>query len=395
MRALLLALLTLLAGAAPARAQSARDGAPASGPARAQPGAAPLPVVVCDSHHHVLRHWLEASAAGTLPARGVEVVHFDAHPDMGPPPNPVLRAWRAQPSVLVAAVDIESFQLAAAWVGLVRRITWLRPPWAFQLRDGVRRFRVGADARGVLQVDDPDDYYVLDGRYAPTAALHDQVDVELAVLALPDAPPGAPLHDGPAILDVDLDGFATRNPAADRLRAAGFTVAELVRIRSAFARERLDLPADPVARSAALGVLLEALRGVASASVVDQLAGAARLWWMGVPAADLWFLYGLLVDEARALPLDVLLEQGRTLVGLPERSADAAEIAATAAQLGELVASGAVRPALVTIARSANDGYTPRAALPAIEWAFLDALRAAHPALELRYDPGLAPLPRP
>jgi hypothetical protein len=350
---------------------------------------------VCDSHHHVLRHWLEASAAGTLPPGDVEVVHFDAHPDMGPPPRPIQRSWRSRPSVLVAAVDIESFQLAAAWVGLVRRVVWLRPAWAFQLADGERRFRVGADATGVLRVDDPDDYYVLDGRYAPTAALRDPVEVELAVLALPAASPGAPLHEGPAVLDVDLDGFATRNPAAERLRAVGFTDAELVRIRSAFARDGLDLPADPVARSAALGVLLEALRGVASASVADQLAGAARLWWMGVPAADLWFLYGLLVDEARGLPLDVLLEQGRTLVGLPERGADAGAIAATAAQLAELVASGAVRPALVTIARSADDGYTPHAALPAIEWAFLDALRAAHPALDVRYDPGLAPLPRP
>ena len=54
-----------------------------------------------------------------------------------------------------------------------------------------------------------------------------------------------------------------------------------------------------------------------------------------------------------------------------------------------------MRPALVTIARSANDGFTPHTALPAIEWRFLDALRAAHPAVEIRYDRGLVPLPRP
>ena len=356
---------------------------------------APLPVVVCDSHHHVLRHWLEASEAARLPAGGVSVIHFDAHPDMGPPRAPIARAWRAQPERVVAAVDIESFQLAAAWLGLVRRIVWLRPPWAFQLRDGVRRFHVGLDAEGVLQVDEPDDYYVFEGRYAPTASLREAVGLELTVIALPTALPGAPLHDGAAILDVDLDGFATRNPAADRLRAVGFRDAELVRIRSAFARERLDLPPDPVARMAALQRLLAALEGVAGESLWGQLAGAFRLWWMGVPAGDLWFLYGLLADAERALPVDVLLEEGRTLVGLPERSASAPEIAATAAQLADLVASGAVRPALVTIARSANDGFTPHAALPAIEWAFLDALRAAHPDLDVQYDAGLAPLPRP
>jgi hypothetical protein len=116
---------------------------------------------------------------------------------------------------------------------------------------------------------------------------------------------------------------------------------------------------------------------------------------MGVHASDLWFLYGLLADESRGLPLGVLLDEGRTLVGIPERAADPDAIAATASQLAGLVASGAVRPALVTIARSANDGYTPHEALPAIEAAFLEALRAAHPALEVRYDRGLAPLARP
>src|SRR4029453_11629971 len=141
--------------------------------------------------------------------------------------------------------------------------------------------------------------------------------------------------------------------------------------------------------------VLAALEAVASGGLVAQLEGAAQLWWMGVSAADLWFLYGLLADAERGLPMEVLLEHGRTLVGLPERSADAAEIATTAAQLAALVASGAVRPALVTIARSANDGYTPVGAWPRIEWRMLDALRAVRPELELRYDRGLQPAPRP
>jgi hypothetical protein len=351
-------------------------------------------VVVCDSHHHVLRHWLEASEAGLLSASGVTVVHFDAHPDMGPPPRPIPRALRARPGALVAQVDIESFQLAAAWVGLVNRVVWLRPPWAFQFPDGARRFHVGADPDGRLQVDEPADYYVLEGRYAPTASLREPVDLELLVLALPTALPGVPLHDGPAILDIDLDGFATRNPAADRLRAAGFSDVELVRIRHAFARERIALPEDPDARRAALERLLAALDAIASGDLAAQLAGAARVWWMGVSAADLWFLYGLLSDDARALRVDVLRKEGLTLVGLPERSADPGEIADTAAALAALLARGAVRPALITIARSANDGFTPREAWPAIEWSLLDALRAARPDLEIRYDRGLRPAPR-
>jgi hypothetical protein len=236
---------------------------------------------------------------------------------------------------------------------------------------------------------------VLEGYYAPTSALRDAVPLELAVHALPAARPGVALHTGPAILDVDLDGFATRNPAADALRAAGFSDAELARIRQTFARDRLALPDDPEGRRAALERLLSALDSVASGGLAAQLAGAARVWWMGVRAADLWFLYGILADPARAGSAESLREHGLVLVGLPERAADPAEIRATAAQLAALLESGAVRPALVTIARSANDGYTPHAAWPAIEWTLLDALRAVRPDLELRYDRGVYPAPRP
>jgi hypothetical protein len=350
--------------------------------------------VVCDAHHHVLRHWLEASEAGLLSASGVSVVHFDAHPDMGPPRPPIPRALRARPGALVAQVDIESFQLAAVWVGLVDRVVWLRPAWAFQLPDGARRFHVGSGPDGRLRVDDTTDYYVLEGHYAPTASLGDPVELELLVLALGAALPGVPLHDGPAILDIDLDGFATRNPAADRLRAAGFSDAELDRLRRAFARERLALPEDPEARRAAVDGLLADLDAVAGGDLLAQLTAAARAWWLGVSAADLWFLYGLLADDARARAVAVLREEGLTLVGLPERRADPREIAETSAALAALLARGTVRPALVTIARSANDGFTPREAWAGIEWSLLDALRAAHPDLEIRYDRGLLPAPR-
>ena len=343
----------------------------------------------------MLRHWLEASEAGLLPASGVSVVHFDAHPDLGPPPRPIERTWRARPGALVAALDIESFQLAAVWVGLVERVVWLRPAWAFQLPDGERRFRVGIGREGRLQVDEPADYYVLDGHYAPTRELRDAVELELRVISLSATLAGAPLQQGPAILDIDLDGFATRSPAADRLRDAGYTDAELGRIRSAFAREHLALPEDPAARVVALQELLAALGQLSAGGLAAQLSGAAQLWWLGVPAADLWFLYGLVADETRGLPLAVLLEEGRSLVGLPERAANAAEIDAAATRLAGLVASGAVRPALVTIARSVNDGFTPAAAWPQIEWRLLDALRAVRPDLEVRYDRGLRPAPRP
>jgi len=98
---------------------------------------------------------------------------------------------------------------------------------------------------------------------------------------------------------------------------------------------------------------------------------------------------------ASGLPVDVLLEEGRNLVGIPERRADPAEIRATAHQLAAMLRESGLRPRLVTIARSVRDGYTPRGAWPAIEhWAFA-ALREALGPLEVRYGRGLGPAPAP
>lgn len=351
-----------------------------------------LPVVVCDSHHHVLRHWLAAARAGRLPQHGVSVVHFDAHPDLTVPKVPLPEASPADPARLTAMLDISSFQLAAAWIGLVRRVVWLRPDWAEQLPDGRRDFRLGRVADGRLRVDDPADYWVLDGAWRPTSQLLDPLDVTVLVLPLSRAQ-GIPLHEGPAILDVDLDGFATRNPAVDQLRAAGFQDADLARLRTAFARERLELPDDPEARIAALAEILASLEAATGDDAVEALAGAWRLWRRGVAAADLWFTWRLLSSETSGIATDVLLESGRDLVGLPEHAADAGEIRETTRALADLLRSGALRPSLVTVARSARDGFTPARAWPAIERAFLSELAAAGVPLAIRYDPGLAPVP--
>ena len=100
----------------------------------------PVEVVVCSSHHHVLRHWLRVAEQGGLPRSGVTVVHLDGHPDLGVPTEPMAAAWPARAEQLVATLDIATFQLAAVRVGLVDRIVWLRPAFAHQLADGGRPF---------------------------------------------------------------------------------------------------------------------------------------------------------------------------------------------------------------------------------------------------------------
>jgi hypothetical protein len=89
-----------------------------------------------------------------------------------------------------------------------------------------------------------------------------------------------------------------------------------------------------------------------------------------------------------------LLEQGRQLVGIPEhREVSLADITAQAEILRALLSSGSVRPSLVTIARSVDDGFTPRAPWPRIERAVLRVLAESLPHARLRFDHGLRPAP--
>jgi hypothetical protein len=371
-------------------------GAPEAAPpgAAAGPSASGLPIVVVGSHDRALAHWFAAARAGRLPRRGVTVVHVDAHPDLALPRGPLPSGWPESPAAVLRHVDIASFQLAAVRAGLVGEVVWLRPEWATQIPDGVHTFRIGSLRSGELRVDDPDDYYVLDGGWAPTAALADAQTLRLRVLPLDAAADELSLAEGPAILDVDLDAFATHNPAADRLRRAGLQDGDVARLREIFAPQRLALSADPETRMREVAEL-EAAIGALAAGEWSNLPGSfGVLWRRGIGPGALWSI-GSMLHRARGPAADVLVADGREVVGLPERAADPAEIAETAERIAALIRSGRVRPDLITVSRSVDDGFTPREAWPAIEWRLLAALAETLDGATVAFDPGLRPAPSP
>ncbi|UCE86701.1 MAG: UPF0489 family protein [Deltaproteobacteria bacterium] len=383
-------LLLLLAAQAP----SARAGdAPTPDASAPNVGPRGILVVVCESHDRVLAHWLRAASEGRIPRSGVTVVHFDAHPDLAVPDRAVPRGWPADPDELMASVNIASFQLAAVRIGLVDRITWLRPDFSNQLPDGPRTFRVGL-AEGAVRVDDPSDYYVLDEGWAPRAALVDPVPADVRVLSLEQALRERSLADGPVIFDIDLDGFATLNPASERLRRAGLRDADVERIRTLFAPERLGLAADPTTRIAELTELTDAVAALSALELAELPGALVVLWKRGLGPGDLFVLYRILSRADDGSAFDVLLEDGRQVVGLPEHRAPLGEIERTARALAGLVQRGALRPALITIARSVEDGFTPAESWPQIESALMRALRDALGDFELRYDARVRPLQR-
>ena len=280
-------------------------------------------------------------------------------------------------------------------MGLVDEIVWLRPRWAETFPDGPRTFQMGEVANGELGVDDESDHYVLDEGYAPASALRDTQPVRFRVLPLEDAAAAGLLAESPLILDIDLDVFATRNPYADRMRRAGFSDADLDSLRAIFAPAGLALSADPATRVAEVRALTESVTALGAGAWTSLPRALWVFWRRGIGPTDLASLHAI-VGRASGASLDALLQDARQVIGLPERSADPAEIAATAQQIRALLESGALRPALITIARSVDDGFTPRTSWPLIEWSLLHQLQAVLPsATVIRFDDGLRPAPRP
>lgn len=352
-------------------------------------------VVVCGPHDRALAHWIAAVASGRLPREGVTIVHIDAHPDLSLPRAPFPRGFRDDARAVLAHTHIASFQLAAVRMGFVDEIVWLRPRWAETFPDGPRTFQMGELASGQLAVDDPSDHYVLDEGWAPSSALRDVQPVRFRVMPLDAAAQQGLVAASPVILDIDLDVFATRNPYADRLRRAGFTDADLDALRRIFAPGGLALASDPMTRVAEVRALTEAVAALANGEWTSLPSALVVFWRRGIGPGDLMTLYAITGRASvSAASLDVLFEDARQVIGLPERAADPTEIAATAQQIRALLETGALRPALVTIARSVGDGFTPREAWPQIEWSLLSALQAAlPPGAVVRFDPGESPAP--
>jgi hypothetical protein len=283
------------------------------------------------------------------------------------PAHPVLRAWRA-PGTPRRRRRHRSFSSRRRGL-LVRRITWLRPPWAFQPATacGASRRR----RRGAPQVDDRD-------CYVSTAATADRalrpVDVESRCRAAGRAAGGRP-----AILDVDLDGFATRTRPRPPARG-GFTTP--ARAHRSAARERLDSQRTGFADAA---LSARGARGH-GARVVDQ-PRAPR-------ASGGWASGRTLSSTAPRRPgarlPSTCAEQGRTLVGCrsgPGRRRDRGDSRATRRLVAKM--------RLARHDRALGERRLHAARAPRDRVGVPRALRAAHPTLEVHYDRGLSPLPRP
>lgn len=128
---------------------------------------------------------------------------------------------------LFDAVSIEDWILPACYGGHLKNLIWVKPPWARQISNGKRTFRIGAtDRDGTIRVDCKENYFVSECLFCPLEGLRNVKEVSLEVLTL-----GKAVENGTDdlrgikgrlretirdetlyILDVDLDFFSTNNP---------------------------------------------------------------------------------------------------------------------------------------------------------------------------------------
>ncbi|XP_060806955.1 UPF0489 protein C5orf22 homolog [Amyelois transitella] len=180
-----------------------------------------VPVYVVEEHNEALQFIYSAIGGKKLPLEGTTMLHFDAHPDMLIDRKMKGAEARAGKNLL-PLLQIENWIVPAAAAGHLRRVVWMRPPWATQFSDGTRDIRVGDHPHtGQLRVDSKEPYYMSDALYSTHLLNERTFTFTVAEIAEPTRKKSddelQKLVDTisiskPYVLDIDLDFFSTGNP---------------------------------------------------------------------------------------------------------------------------------------------------------------------------------------
>lgn len=154
-------------------------------------------------------------------------VHLDSHPDMLIPKNmPADSVF--DKAKLLEQLSIENWILPACYAGHFKNLIWVKPPWANQMTDGHKEFKIGKHkTKNVIRVTSTESYFVSEALFCPEEEMENVKDINLDVHTF-----GKEIFDAGAdddttfkttignyvkttdkyILDIDLDFFSTSNP---------------------------------------------------------------------------------------------------------------------------------------------------------------------------------------
>jgi hypothetical protein len=349
-----------------------------------------IPIYVEEDHNDVLQHILSAAGAKRIPLSGNVLVHLDSHPDMLIPKN--LTADQClEKRELIAAVSIENWILPCAYLGLVNRIVWVRPPWSNQIRDGTHRFKIGR-CGDVIKVSCLESYFLSEGIVCREEDLQDAKDVELLVAPLEEDWllqikhfVDASAHPEKFILDIDLDFYSTRNPFLNMYEKAGMydklkrmykfrPVPELLQ-----GDERLQFAIETCRERS---VLLDTLE--------NMFTNLAEGTLLEVEREEERELVGEVKDLKRAIELNypgervdwiVVHDAGCTVddTELPHHVSTQDEITALLTLTRRMMDMLQRLPAMVTVARSTLDDFCPPEQIESIQQGAIAALEEKIP----------------
>jgi hypothetical protein len=101
-----------------------------------------IPVWICEYHQEVLPYIYRAIGSKHLPFCGITLLHFDSHPDLMAPLD--MKAENVYDTeILFDVVSIADWILPAVYVGHIKKIIWIKPPWSEQISDQTLCFNVG------------------------------------------------------------------------------------------------------------------------------------------------------------------------------------------------------------------------------------------------------------
>lgn len=185
---------------------------------------AKIPISVVEYHHEVIPFIYRSIGSRHLPLNGINLIHFDSHPDMLIPKN-MPSEFVYDKDKLYENLSIENWILPACYAGHFKRLFWIKPPWANQIMDSNQTFRIGKDERTeFIRVDCTENYFVSECLYTHELLEAKEIDLDVitlgkSVINLTDDYES--IHSRLTnvfkenenyVLDVDLDFFSTSNP---------------------------------------------------------------------------------------------------------------------------------------------------------------------------------------
>lgn len=154
-------------------------------------------------------------------------IHLDSHPDMLIPKSMAAETVYDKEK-LFDEISIENWMLPACYAGIFKNLLWIKPPWAKQMADGYKEFKIGKEkAKNFIRVTSTENYFVSESLYVPEDVLEEKKDVVLEVYTLgrnifeekeedpklfKEMVTKYVKEDEKYILDIDLDFFSTGNP---------------------------------------------------------------------------------------------------------------------------------------------------------------------------------------